>query len=127
MMMNRLRAVTLVLGIAAALTLALLGNATAQPAIKNCSTAGLRYSQKQGGVTLGVAVANLKAKGTTCATARSIAAPVAKDILKETKVPATIAGFKVTVKEPCAGCTPDSQVTAKYGGELVTFTVKGGA
>lgn len=131
-MSNRLRAVTSVFAVSAAL--ALLGVAAiiaplaaAKPAIRPCSTAGLRYVQKQEGVTYSVAVANLKAKGPTCATARSLAGTVAKDILGETKVPARIAGFNVTVKSPCSGCTPNTTVTAKSGPELITFTVKGGA
>jgi hypothetical protein len=101
--------------------------AAAKPATRSCSVTGLHYSEKQGGVTYGVAVANLKAKVVSCSAARSLAGTVAKDILRETKVPARIAGLKVTVKEPCAGCTPDTQVTAKSGEELVTFTMKGGA
>lgn len=136
-MSGRLRAVTLVLVISAALLSALLGGAAigAQPqgaarfapGPKTCSTAGLRFSQKSEGVTYSVAVANLKAKGAGCSTARSLATVVAKDLLKETKVPARISGFDVAVKAPCAGCTPNTAVTAKSGQKLVTFTVKGGA
>ncbi|MBN9623726.1 MAG: hypothetical protein J0H06_12370 [Actinobacteria bacterium] len=99
----------------------------AKAATKNCSAAGLRFTEKQEGVTYSVAVANLKAKVTPCPKARTVARTVAKDILGGTEVPATVGGLKVTVKEPCVGCTPDSQVTAKAGQELVTFTVKGGA
>jgi hypothetical protein len=135
-MSDRLRKGTLALAVAAALlSTAILGTAatgaqplrTAKAATKSCSTAGLRYSRKQGGATFSVAVANLKAKAESCSQARSLAATVAKDILRETKVPATIAGLKVEVKEPCAGCTPDTQISAKSGGKVVTFTVKGGA
>lgn len=134
-MPNRLRATTLVLGISAALAACFLSTAAtgaeplkaASPATRTCSTAGLHFTKKQDGATFSVAVANLKAKVAPCPKARSLAATVAKDILRETKVPATIAGFKVTVKEPCTGCTPDTQVTAKSGQELITFTVKGGA
>lgn len=134
-MRDRLRVGTLAFGVSAALLTALLfGTAAvgaqqraAKPATRSCSTAGLRYSEKSGGVTYGVAVVNLKAKVTPCPQARSLAATVAKDILHGTKVPARIAGMKVTAKEPCAGCTPDTQVSARSGEELVTFTVKGGA
>lgn len=134
-MPNRLRATMLVLGVSAAL-LALILSATAtgaaplkgaNPATRTCSTAGLHFTKKQDGTTFSVAVANLKAKVAPCSKARSLAGTVAKDILRETKVPATIAGLKVTVKEPCAGCTPDTQVTARSGQELITFTVNGGA
>jgi hypothetical protein len=98
----------------------------AKPA-RTCSTAGLHFTEKQDGTTFSVAVANLKAKVATCAQARSLATTVAKDLLAETKVPARVAGFNVTVKAPCTGCTPDTQVTARSGQELITFTVKGGA
>ena len=134
-MPDRLRVGTLVFGVAAALLAALLFGAVAvgaqpqgaKPAIRSCSVAGLRYSEKRGGVTYGVAVANLRAEATSCSKARSLAATVAKDILRGAKVPARIAGLKVSAKEPCAGCTPDTQVSARSGEELVTFTVKGGA
>jgi hypothetical protein len=133
-MVDRLRAKMSLIGVAALLA-ALFGitaigpglSAAAKPATRTCSAAGLRYVKKEDGTTFSVAVANLKAKVATCATARSLAGTVAKDLLDETKVPARIEGFKVTVKEPCAGCTPNTQVTAKAGEELVTFTVKGGA
>jgi hypothetical protein len=136
-MSNRLRAVTLVLGLSAVLLTAFFGTAAigaqkhqaprAAGTTKTCSTAGLRFASKSEGVTYSVAVANLKAKGAECSTARSLATVVAKDLLHETKVPARISGFEVTVKAPCAGCTPNTAVTAKSGQELVTFTIKGGA
>jgi hypothetical protein len=134
-MPNRLGAAKLVLGVAAALLPAiLLGTAAvgAEPLAAaelatTCSVAGLHYSENQAKVNYAVAVANLKATVTTCAEARSLAGTVARDILAGAKIPARIAGLKVTVKEPCAGCTPDTRVSARSGQELVTFTVKGGA
>jgi hypothetical protein len=131
-MSSRLRAGTAVFGVSAVMLLALLlvtgvTGAPAKPAGRSCSVAGLRYAQKHGGATFSVAVAGLKAKVTTCQAARSIAGTVAKDILREVKVPARVGGLRVTVVEPCAGCTPDTKVTARSGPELVTFTVKGGA
>jgi hypothetical protein len=134
-MPNRLRAAKLILGVSAALLLALaLGTAAvgaqrleAAKKPTTCSVAGLHYSENQAKVNYAVAVANLKATVTTCANARSLAGTVARDILAGVKVPARIAGLKVTVKEPCAGCTPNTQVSARSGQELVTFTVKGGA
>ncbi len=135
-MSDRLRAAKFAFGVSAVLLpVLLLGIAAigaapieaAKAATKNCSAAGLRFTEKQEGVTYSVAVANLKAKVTPCPKARTVARTVAKDILGGTEVPATVGGLKVTVKEPCVGCTPDSQVTAKAGQELVTFTVKGGA
>jgi hypothetical protein len=51
---------------------------------------------------------------------------VARDILHEAKVPSQIAGLKVTVEEPCAGCTPVTQVSAKSSEGSVTFAVRGG-
>jgi hypothetical protein len=126
----------LVFGSSAVLLLALLFGTTAvgaepleaaKPPTRNCSVAGLRYSEKRDGVTYAVAVANLRAKVSSCPQARSLAATVARDILHETKVPARIGGLKVTIKEPCTGCTPDTQISARSGQEVVTFTVKGGA
>jgi hypothetical protein len=134
-MPDRLRVGITVFGVSAALLATLLFGTVAvgaqpqgaKPTIGSCSVTGLRYSEKRGNVTYGVAVANLRAKMTSCPRARSLAATVAKDILRGAKIPARIAGLKVTAKEPCAGCTPDTQVSAKSGEELVTFTVKGGA
>jgi hypothetical protein len=134
-MPNRLRLVTTsVLAVSAVLLLAFLGTAAsgatlgaAKPSIRPCPTAGLHFTQQSEGVTYSVAVANLKAKAAECSTARRLATVVAKDLLEETKVPARISGFDVTVMAPCAGCTPNTAVTAKSGQELVTFTVKGGA
>lgn len=134
-MPDRAPTTKLLLVLAAVLSMALPVDtiaSAAQPAggtktsTRNCSVTGLHYSAKQGGVTLGVAVANLKARSVTCPAARSLAGTVARDLLHETKVPARIAGLAVTVKEPCAGCAPDTQVRAASGQELVTFTVKGG-
>jgi hypothetical protein len=123
-------------GVAVALTLSLIlcllvigagrGEAAGTSTKRTCSTAGLRFTVERGGATLSVGVANLRAQGVTCTTARSVASRVARDILHETKVPTQIAGLKVTVKEPCAGCTPDTQVGAKSNQGAVTFTVRGG-
>lgn len=133
-MPGRLRAVLLVLILL--LAILALGAATGgaaeplqgvQPLTRSCSVGGLRYVEKEHGATFSVAVANLKVKVVTCPKARSLAGTVAEDILHGTKVPARIGGLKVTVKEPCSGCTPDSQVSARSGQEVVTFTVKGGA
>jgi len=131
-MPNRPSARASILAAAAALLPALLGTAAlaqpvaAAPATKACSTAGLHYTQKRGGATFSVGVANLRAKGVACLSARTLAATVAKDLLHEAKLPARIGGLPVTLKEPCAGCTPTTQVSAGSGKELVTFVVKGG-
>jgi hypothetical protein len=134
-MPDRLRAGTLVFGVVAALLPALLlGTAavdaapmTAKPTTRTCSVTGLGFHERQSGVTYGVAVVGLRAKVATCAKARSLATTVAKDILSGTKVPARVAGMSVKTKEPCAGCTPNTQVIATAGNERVTFTVMGGA
>lgn len=102
------------------------GRAAATPAKRTCSTAGLRFTVQRGGATFSDGVANFRAQGVTCTTARSVASRVARDILHEVKVPSQIAGLKVTVKEPCSGCTPDSQVSAKSSEGSVTFIVRGG-
>jgi hypothetical protein len=135
-MEQRLPARGTALGIAAALTFALVvgllvigagrGQAAGTPAKRTCSTAGLRFTVQRRGATLSDGVANLRAQGVTCTTARSVASRVAQGILHEVKVPSRIAGLKVTVKEPCAGCTPVSQVSAKSSEGSVTFTVRGG-
>jgi hypothetical protein len=125
-----MRRLTLILGLSAALLSALLATgplAAAQPAAKPCSTAGLNFTQTKEGVTYAVAVANLRAKVTSCKEARALAGTVATRILHEAKIPTRINGLTVKVKEPCPGCTPTTQVVAKSGEELVTFVVKGGA
>jgi hypothetical protein len=136
-MTSRLRTGTSILGVSAGLVLCLLfclavtdaarGQAAAGPAVHNCSTTGLRFSEKQEGVTLGVAVANLRAKAVSCGDARSLASRVARDILGESKIPRRIAGLTLVLKKPCAGCTPDTQVSARSGERAITFTVRGGA
>jgi hypothetical protein len=135
-MQERLSGRTFASGLAAALTLSLIlcllvigagrGQAAGAPAKRTCSTAGLRFTDQRGGATSSDAVANLRAQGVTCTTARSIASRVARGILHETKVPTQIGGLKVTIKEPCAGCTPDTQVSARSAEGSVTFTVRGG-
>jgi hypothetical protein len=131
--MSKLRGKFLTLGLAALLpalllTIALAGpSSAAKPSTRPCPTGGLHFSESSEGVTYSVAVANLKAKGAECSTARRLATVVAKAILKETKVPTHISGFTIAVKSPCTGCTPNSSVVAKSGPEVVTFTVQGGA
>jgi hypothetical protein len=135
-MRHRQPARTTTFGIAAASGLALVvcllvlgagrGQAAGTAAKRTCSTAGLHFTVQRGGATFSDGVANLRAQGVTCTTARSVASRVARDILQEVKVPSQIAGLKVTVKEPCAGCTPDTQVSAKSSEGSVTFTVRGG-
>lgn len=134
-MERRLPTRTFGLGVAAVVALALLlwvaaigaarGEA-AGTAKKACSTAGLTFTVKRGGATFSTGVSNLEAEVVTCKTARSLASQVARDILHETTVPSRIAGLKVTVKEPCAGCTPTTSVSARSGEKAVTFLVRGG-
>jgi hypothetical protein len=134
-MQHRLTARTLSFGIAAAalaLVLFLLtvgagrGEAAGSPAKRTCSAAGLRFAVQRGGATFSVGVSDLRAQVVTCKAARSLASQVARDILHELEVPSQIAGLKVTVKEPCPGCTPTTSVLAKSGERTVTFTVRGG-
>ena len=132
-MQDRLAARTFSFGIVAlALLLCLLvigvgrGEAAGSPAKRTCSTAGLTFTVKRGGATFSTGVSNLRAEVVTCKKARSLASQVARDILHEIKVPSQISGLKVTVKEPCAGCTPTTSVVAKAGAKAVTFTVRGG-
>ncbi len=101
--------------------------ATAHSAGRTCSTAGLRFTEKRGGVTDSVKVVDLRAQVVSCASGRSLASQVAQDLLREVKVPKRIDGLKVTLKKPCTGCTPNTAVTAKSGRKAVTFTVEGGA
>lgn len=132
-MQDRLTARTFSFGILAlALLLCLLiigvgrGEAAGAPTKRTCPTANLRFTVQRDGATFSDGVSNLRAQVVTCATARSVASQVARDILHEVKVPSQISGLNVTVKEPCAGCTPTTSVVAKSGEEVVTFTVRGG-
>jgi hypothetical protein len=135
-MQERLSARSTTFGVAAALTVAIIlcllgigagrGQAAGAPAKRTCLTAGLSFTVQRGGATFSDGVSNLRAQVVTCKTARSLASQVARDILHETKVPSQIGGLKVTVKEPCAGCTPTTSVVARSGEKAVTFTVRGG-
>jgi hypothetical protein len=135
-MQHRLPARSTTFGIAAGSALALVvgllvigagrGQAAGAPAMRTCSTAQLHFTVQRGGATFSDGVANLRAQGVTCTTARSVASRVARDVLHEVTLPSQIAGLKVTVKEPCAGCTPVTQVSAKSSEGSVTFTVRGG-
>ncbi|HEY5332323.1 MAG TPA: hypothetical protein VIJ21_02165 [Solirubrobacterales bacterium] len=135
-MEHRLPARSTGFGVAATLMLSLIlclllidagrGEAAGAPAKRNCSTAGLVFTVQRGGATFSDGVSSLRAQVVTCQTARSLASQVARDILRETKVPSQIAGLKVTLKEPCAGCTPTTSVVAKSGERAVIFTVRGG-
>jgi hypothetical protein len=92
-----------------------------------CSTKGLSFSYKSGGATFGNKVSNLKAIGTSCATARQVATDAATKLLHRKSSPTTIDGFALHVKSPCSGCTPVWLVTATKGSSKTTFDVLGGA
>lgn len=97
------------------------------PDIHVCSTAGLSFSLRRHGTTLGDDVVRLRSQGIACAGARSIARKVAVALLHERPVPVRIDGMEVKLKRPCAGCTPNTRVAASGRGRTVTFTVRGGA
>jgi hypothetical protein len=92
-----------------------------------CSTKGLSFSFRSGTTTQSVKVAHLRATGVTCNTARRVAGSVAKDVLHDRTVPAVVDGFRVSVKHPCGGCTPDTTVSGTSKSGHVTFVVDGGA
>lgn len=97
-------------------------------AAQKCSIKGLRFEQTSGSSTQSVKVTKVTALNfAKCAKARSIAKVVAKDLLKETDVPATVKGYTVDVKEPCAGCPPVYKVTASKGNKGAKIVIKGGA
>ena len=94
---------------------------------KPCSSKGLRYSYKSGGVTYSTKVTGLRANGVTCRTARQVAGVVAGKLLRSNKVLHKIRGLTVHLSNPCSGCAPNWQVRATRGGARVTFRVLGGA
>jgi hypothetical protein len=79
--------------------------------------------------TEGVGTSIIRARGTTCRTARRVAKIAAKEalVLGETHVRKTIDGFHIKLQDSCAGCTPAWPVTATRPGARVTFTLLGGA
>lgn len=89
------------------------------------------FADKRSGATYSVQVRNLTATGVSCQKARNLAGVVAKDLLHGKRVPARLQSLKITVKKPCAGCTPNTGVTAagsgKQRGVVVKFVVAGGA
>ncbi len=126
---------------AVALVMALVMAAHAQAgagehasAARACSAQGLRFSYHQAGATFSVKVTQLGATAVTCRASRRLASQVATDLLHNRRVPARISGLRVRVTHPCAGCSPDTRVTAtgprgRRDGVVpkVTFHVLGGA
>jgi hypothetical protein len=104
----------------------LLGPASA-PAATSCSTKGMRYERKSGSSTQSTKVSRLRARGAGCATARRVAATVAKAILRTNRVPARAATYRILANKPCAGCAPVWIVRGTKGRRIVTFQVAGGA
>ena len=102
-------------------------SASTAKALRSCSVAGARVVHHADGVTSSVRVTKLRQRGTSCATARSVAMRTARALLNDTAVPTTIKGMRVTVTRPCAGCTPIYTGVARSSGRRVTFTMKGGA
>ncbi len=99
----------------------------ASSAAAKCSTAGLRYSYASYGATFAVKVLSLNARGVKCTAARSLAAVVARDLLDKRTVPARIQGLAVSVKRPCASCTPRYSATATGPGKRIALVIMGGA
>jgi hypothetical protein len=112
----------------ALLALLLVMGATASaPAATGCSSKGMRYERKSGSSTRSTKVSKLRVKGAGCATARGVAATVAKAILKTNRVPSRAATYRIRANKPCAGCAPVWVVRATKGKRIVTFQVAGGA
>ena len=99
----------------------------AAPHAKRCSTAGLRFSYGNGGITYSSKVSRLRQSGTSCATARNVAGTAAKKNLYGKPVPRKIDGFRMHVQAPCGGCAPVWDGTATKGSAKITFTIEGGA
>lgn len=100
-------------------------NQLAHPAAA-CSAKGLSYQYSQGTAHFADFVSKLNATGVSCATARKVAGTAAKDNLHTDKIPARIDGFKMHVKNPCAGCSPVWNVTGSSSSGHLSFKVNGG-
>ena len=113
-------------GIAFVIAVSLLTAAPARAASSKCANVEVHNPSK----TQGVGAQQIRARGTTCRSARHIAKVVAKVVLVrgEDHVPKTIAGYHVAVKDPgCASCAPVWPAIATTPGARVTFTLLGGA
>jgi hypothetical protein len=99
----------------------------AAPHAKRCSTAGLRFSYGNGGITYSSKVSRLRQSGTSCATARDVAGTTAKKNLYGKSIPKKIEGFRMHVQAPCGGCAPVWNSTATKGRAKITFIIEGGA
>lgn len=97
------------------------------PAATKCSTKGMRYERESGSSTRSTKVSKLQVRGTSCRTARRVAATVAKAILRTNKVPARAATYRILANKPCAGCAPVWIVRGTKGRRIVAFQVRGGA
>lgn len=100
---------------------------TSDAAMRACRAGDLSFSYRKGHVKYADVVVKLRSIGIACGTARAVAATVARDTLHNRTVATRIAGLRVRVKDPCAGCTPDWKVSATSDSGTVTFVVEGGA
>jgi hypothetical protein len=113
-------------GLVIVIAIGLLAQAPAKAAGTKCANVEVHNPSN----TEGVGAQRIRARGTTCRSARHIAKVVAKEALVrgEGHVPKTIAGYHVVVLDTgCAGCSPVWPVTATKPGARVTFTLFGGA
>jgi hypothetical protein len=113
-------------GIGFAIAASLLAAAPARAASLRC--ANVEVHNKSG--TEGVGAQRIRARGTTCRTARHVAEVAAHEALVrgERHVRKTIDGFHVVVQiSDCAGCAPEWPATATKPGARVTFVLLGGA
>ena len=113
-------------GIGFVVAVSLLTPAPAHAASRKC--ANVEVHNKSG--TEGVGAQRIRARGTTCRTARHVAKVAAHEALVrgERHVRKTIDGFHVVVQTgECGGCAPQWPATATKPGARVTFVLLGGA
>jgi hypothetical protein len=113
-------------GIGFVIALSLVTAAPARAASTKC--ANVEAQNKSG--TESVGAQRIRARGTTCRSARHIAKVAAHEALVrgERHVRKTIDGFHVVVQaSDCASCAPEWPATATKPGARVTFVLLGGA
>jgi hypothetical protein len=95
------------------------GAAAAAPRAASCSTHGLSSA--------GLKVVAIHAQGMTCASARSIAARVARDLAHGAAVSVPgAAGFAMS-QQSCTGCKTTTSISITYPRGKVTLNITGGS
>jgi hypothetical protein len=92
-----------------------------------CANFRVTTIRPNGDVVLSNKVVQLRTMEVTCKTAHAIAKEVVTDILLGKRVPARINRYRITVVQPCRGCTPVWHVVASGANGSFTFATRGGA